>query len=96
MTPEEMQKAIIDLQESQKQAKEENDALKVQIAEKTKREKELEEHNQKLFLKITSETKEPEKEVNKELVDFVGEKFYNLLNKKEINELKIIMNGEDE
>lgn len=96
LTPEEMQEAIIKLQEMQKQAEEENKVLKTQLEEKIKREKDLEEHNQKLFLKITGTIEDPEKEKENDLVGFVGEDLYKLLNKKEIELAQKIMNGEDE
>lgn len=94
MTLEEMQKAILDLQEKEKITSEENKNLKTQLEEKGKREKELEEINQKMFLRLTSqvENKDDKKE---EIPSFISEDIYKLLDKNDKRLLKEIENEEE-
>ena len=93
-TQEEINEWIID-------SSEEFVKVETELANKTKREKELEEHNQKLFLRVTSKvdatdkTKEEDEDVEI-MKKHIGEDVYKNLNKKDIENLKIIMNGEDE
>lgn len=98
MTSEEMQQAILDLQENQKTITTENETLKKQLEEKQKREKELEEHNQKLFLKITNkvDTTEEKKEDDELIKEHLGEKVYNSLSNKDLERITEILNGEDD
>lgn len=92
MTLEEMQQALLDLQESQKLINAENEGLKTQLLEKVQREKELEEHNQKLFLKVTSTI---EKEtIEKETPSFIDDATFKSLNKNELKLLKDVIEEE--
>lgn len=97
MTLEELQAEFLKQKEQLQQLTEDNKKNKLIIEEKTKREKELEEHNQKLFLRVTTPvaTKEDIKEDNKDIIDFVGEKLYKELTDKDIDNIKIILEGED-
>lgn len=76
---------------------EEYNKMELEVQKKTQREKELEEHNQKLFLRITSKTETKKEDVEeKEIKEYVGDKIYNILGKKEKELLDTIIKGEDE
>ena len=98
MTLEELQEQILKLQENQETLNSANAQLQKDLEEKTKRVSELEEHNQKLFLRITTNTIQEEKKDNteEELKEYLGEKVFEVLSKKDINKAKLIMEGEDE
>ena len=99
MTLEEMQEQMLKMQEQLTTLTNENSTLKITVSDKEKREKELEEHNQKLFLRVTSkvEPTEPTEDEDEKLIkEQLGEDVYNCLNKRDIENFKIIMNGEDE
>jgi hypothetical protein len=81
------------------ESSEEFTRVETELSDKTKRETELLEANQKLFLKVTTKVDETQKEdetIENEFKEYVGEKVYNLLNKKDKEKLNEIMNGDDE
>lgn len=76
-------------------------SLEQELEEKKLREKQLEEHNQRLFLKITSnveddEIEKQEENEENEIKEYIGENVYKILNKKDLNKLYEILNGDDE
>lgn len=97
MTPEE-QEEFLEMKETIKTITETNRQLQNNIDEKIKREKELEEHNQKLFLRITKPVEEEQKDDEEETIikEHLGDKVFDLLSNKDKENLKIIMNGDDE
>lgn len=95
MTQEELQEQLLKMQEQIKQFEEDNKALKTALEEKTRRENELMEHNQKLFLRLTNNVKqEDEEEI--EIPKCIDEELFSKLSKKEIEELKEILEDEEE
>ena len=90
-----MQEQMLKMQEQLTTLTNENSTLKTTVSDKEKREKELEEHNQKLFLRVTSKVEPQVQEENEDeniMKEYVGEEVYNYLNKRDIENLKIIMN----
>lgn len=99
LTLEQIQEQMLTMQEQITTLTNENSTLKTTVSDKEKREKELEEHNQKLFLRVTSKVEpqvQEESEDEKIIKEHIGEKTYNSLSKRDIENFKIIMNGEDE
>ncbi len=88
------------MQEQMTALQEENKLAKSSLEEKTKREKELETVNQSMFLKLTTQTKEKQEEefdTEAELKEyFDNDDVYELLSKKDKENLTIIYEGEDE
>lgn len=94
MTLEELQAELLKQQDEQKRLNAENESMKKQLEEKTKREKELEEHNQKLWLKVTSKVENESKDEKEEIPSFLDEKTYKLLDKNDQKLLREILEEE--
>lgn len=92
MTIEEIQEQMIQMQEQMETIKNENEQLKNTIEEKTQRENELLQANQKLFLRVT--TKQENKEEEKNVPFCIDESTFNLLSKREIEQLEDILEEE--
>ncbi len=80
------------MQEEMNSYKNDNEKLKQQIEEKTKRENELMEYNNKLFMRITSEQQKEDKE--EEIPNVIDKDTYNILSDNEKQILNEILEEE--
>lgn len=94
MTIEELQEQLLKMQETINNIQDENKQLKEINEQKAKREKELEEYNQKLFLRITEKVDNKDKEIEDEIPLCMDKATFNLLNDKEKEELKDLIEEE--
>ena len=93
----ELQKQLLEMQEQLKQLVEDKEIKDKLLQDKEKETEELKLLNQKLFLRVTtpSETIDDKEDEEKELKEYVGEKVFNILDKKDKQLLKEIIEGED-